>query len=121
MEKKALMLEEMNLTEAEKSAFWPVYESYSNAIQYIEMEYIRMLKMKDEGLSDKKAGALTEQMLMNELLLAKSRKQYFRRFKKALGPAQASRFMQLDHHFRTVLRNQMQEPPSLITSVDRLP
>lgn len=121
MEKKALILEEMKLTEAEKAAFWPVYESYANAIQYLEMEYIRMLKVRDEGLSDKKAGTLTEQMLMNEVLLAKCRKQYFRRFKKALGPAHASRFMQLDNDFRTVLRKQMKEPSSLITSIDRIP
>lgn len=122
MEKKALVLKEMKLTEAEKSAFWPVYESYSNAIQYLEMEYIRMLNMKDDNLSDKKAGSLTEHMLINELLLAKIRKQYFRKFRKALGPAHASRFMQLDDDFRTVLRTHMQKvPPSLITSLDRSP
>ncbi len=121
MEKKALILEEMELTEAEKSAFWPVYESYSNAIQYIEMEYIRMLMIKDEGLPEKKTGLLTEQMLVNELLLAKTRKQYFKKFKKALGPVHASRFMQLDDDFRTVLRKQMQKPAALITSIDRLP
>lgn len=121
MEKKAMILDEMQLTEAEKSAFWPVYESYSNAIQYLDMEYIRLLQLSEKERSGKKSASLTENMLMNELLLAKTRKQYFRKFRKALTPAQASRFMQLDNDFRTMLRIQMQkETPALITSLDRI-
>lgn len=121
MEKKAMILEEMNLTEAEKSAFWPVYESYANAIQYLDMEYIRLLRLSEEERSGKKSASLTEHMLTNDLLLAKTRKQYFRKFRKALSPAQASRFMQLDNDFRTMLRVQMQkESPALITSLDRI-
>lgn len=121
MEKKAMILEEMSLTEAEKSAFWPIYESYANAIQYLDMEYIRLLQLSEKERSGKKSASLTEHMLMNDLLLAKTRKQYFRKFRKALSPAQASRFMQLDHDFRTMLRIQIQkESPALITSLDRI-
>ena len=121
MEKKAMIVKQMDLTEAEKSAFWPIYESYSNAIQYIDMEYIRLLTMRDEDLSDKQATSVTEHMLMNELLLAKARKQYFRKFRKALTPAHASQFMQLDNDFRTMLRIQMQkESPAVVTSLNRL-
>lgn len=121
MEKKAMVLDEMKLTEAEKSAFWPIYESYSNAIQYLDMEYIRLLQLSEKERSGKKSASLTEHMLMNELLLAKTRKQYFRKFRKALSPAQASRFMQLDNDFRTMLRLQIQkESPALITSLDRI-
>ncbi len=122
MEKKAMILEKMDLTEAEKSSFWPVYESYSNAIQYMEMEYIRLLNLRDEeGHSDKKLAAITEVMLMNELLLAKTRKYYFKKFKKALSPALASKFMQLDSDFRTMIRLQMQKkPPTILTSLNRM-
>lgn len=122
MEKKALILDEMNLSEAEKAAFWPVYESYSNAIQYLDMEYLRLIDLGgDTELSEKKSAALTESLLMNELLLAKTRKQYFRKFRKALSAAQASRFMQLDNDFRTMLRLQMQkEVPALVSAADRI-
>jgi hypothetical protein len=124
MEKKAMILDEMNLTEAEKAAFWPVYDSYSNAIQYLDMEYIRLLNYRqdqEEALSDKKAATVTENLLMNEVLLAKTRRHYFRKFKKALSAAQASRFMKLDNDFRTMIRLQMQkEPPALVTSIYRI-
>jgi Spy/CpxP family protein refolding chaperone len=120
MQKKAMILEQMDLTEAEKSAFWPVYESYANAIQYLDMEYIRLLNYTPEDLTEKKAASLAENMLMNELLLAKTRKQYYRKFSKALTPAQAGKFMQIDNNFRTMLRIQMQkESPTLLSSLSR--
>jgi hypothetical protein len=121
MQKKAMILEKMDLTEAEKSAFWPVYESYSNAIQYLDMEYIRLLTFTpEEKLTDKKSNALTEHLLMNELLLARTRKQYFKKFRKALSPAQAGRFMQLDNNFRTMIRLEAQkDSPTLVSTANR--
>lgn len=121
MEKKAVILEQMNLTEAEKSSFWPVYESYANAIQYLDMEYIRLQNLPQQDLSEKKSASVTEHILMNELLLAKTRKQYYKKFRKALTPAQAAKFMQVDNNFRTMLRLQMQkESPSLVSSLSRI-
>ncbi|MEX2235609.1 MAG: Spy/CpxP family protein refolding chaperone [Cyclobacteriaceae bacterium] len=122
MQKKAMILEQMSLTEAQKSAFWPVYESYSNAVQYLDMEYIRLINFSVDGkLSEKKSESLAENLLANELLLAKTRKQYFNKFKKALSPAQAGKFMQLDNNFRTMIRLQMQKnSPALTSSVNRI-
>ena len=122
MQKKALILEQMDLTEAEKSAFWPVYESYSNAIQYLDMEYIRLLNFASEAaLSDKKSASLIDHLLTNELLLAKTRKQYYRKFRKAVSAAQAGRFMQLDNSFRTMIRIEMQkDATSLVSSLNRI-
>ena len=122
MQKKAMVLEQMHLTEAEKSSFWPVYESYSNAVQYLDMEYIRLLNLTAEGkVSEKKSESLAENLLMNEVLLAKTRKQYFNRFKKALSPTQAGKFMQLDNNFRTMIRLQVQkDSPALTSSINRI-
>ncbi len=122
MKKKAMILDQMDLTEAEKSAFWPIYESYSNAIQFLEIESIRLLgyTVKKNSLSDKKAATACEDLLANDVLLAKVRRQYFKKFKKALSPAQAGRFMQLDNSFRTMLRLQVQqESPAFVSSLNR--
>ncbi len=122
MKKKAMILEQMDLTEAEKSSFWPVYESYSNAVQYLDLEYLRLLNIADEERgSEKQSASLTENMLMNDLLLAKARKYYFRKFRKALSPGQASKFMQLDNSFRTMLRLETQKnSPAFVSSVNRI-
>lgn len=118
-----MILEEMDLTEAQKSSFWPVYESYSNAVQYLDMEYIQLLRLAgDERRSEKKVEFLTESLLLNELQLAKTRKYYYRRFKKALNPTLAGKFMRIDNDFRTMIRLQMQRPvPGMITSLGRSP
>jgi hypothetical protein len=122
MEKKAMVLSRMNFTEAEKSSFWPVYESYTNATQYLDMEYIRLLRLEsDQTLSSREAASIADRLLLNDLLLAKTRRQYFRRFRKAIAPDRAAEFMKVDQDFRTMLRVQMRsDSPGLLSSLDRV-
>lgn len=108
MKKKALVVQYFDLTEAEKAAFWPVYDSYYSATQYLEMEYIFLLSSYlKKNNSGEELGELSKQMLKNDVQMARVRKMYFKKFRKALSPAQASTFMQLDETFRTMLRNEV--------------
>ena len=107
MKKKAVVLEYMQLTEAEKSAFWPVYDSYNNATQYLELETIYLFASYSKNLgnySGDKLADLSTRILRNDVTLARIRKQYFKKFKNALSAKQASAFMQLDNEFRTMIR-----------------
>jgi hypothetical protein len=110
MKKKALVVQYFKLTEAEKAAFWPVYDSYYSATQYLEMEYIHLLSVyqkNNNSLSGEKLEELSAQMLKNDVQMARVRRMYFRKFKRALSPMQASTFMQLDNTFRTMMRNEV--------------
>jgi hypothetical protein len=109
LKKKALVLEYLQLTEAEKASFWPVYEGYHSAIRYLELEYIylHMQYSRQPQGSGEKLEELSDQILKNDLLLAKLRKTYFKRFKKALNAEQASSFMQFDHSWRLMMRAQI--------------
>jgi hypothetical protein len=112
MKKKAAVVKYMQLTEAEKAAFWPIYESYSRAIQYLEMEQMELLENYSKSfdtLPVKEQDQLSVRMLNNELMLAKVRKQYFKKFKKALSADVASKFMQLDHSFRNLLHSEIEK------------
>lgn len=113
MKKKGIVLAEMNLSEAEKSSFWPVYESYYRATQFLEMEYIQLLAEFHDKLSAHDIEQLSLRALQNDLLMAKIRKLYFKKFKRALNPRQASQFMELDNNFRLLLRAEMKKdiPP----------
>lgn len=114
MHKKGLVLKFMSLTEAEKSAFWPIYDSYSNAIQYLEMEYIQILSdyAKDfKGLEAHDIERQSATLLKNEFEMARVRKQYYRKFSRALSPLKATEFMQLDNTLRTMLRLEVQKNP----------
>ena len=112
LEKRAMVLHYMELSEAEKSSFWPLFERYQAATQYLEMEYVYLLTRFAKGyhtLPQKDYDELASQLLKNDMLQARIRRQYFRKFKKALSPMQASTFMHLDNTFRTMVRLEVQK------------
>jgi hypothetical protein len=124
MKKKAVVLEYMQLTEAEKAAFWPVYDSYNGATAHLEIECMHLLAMYSKDyheLSPQKLENLSTRILQNDFMLAKLRKQFYKRFKKALSARQATAFMQLDNEFRTMIRVDMQRnSPSMVILQDAL-
>jgi hypothetical protein len=112
LEKRAMVLHYMQLTEGEKSSFWPLFERYQAATQYLEMEYVYLLTRFAKGyhtLPEKQYDELLSQLLKNDMLQARIRRQFFRKFKKALSPMQASTFMHLDNTFRTMVRLEIQK------------
>jgi len=101
----------MDLHEYEKAGFWEVYDSYSRAIEYLEIDYLRIItlyRQHSADLSGQKEMALASYHLKNELMLAHVRKQYFKRFQRALSSTKAGEFMQLEHSMRTVFRLNVQ-------------
>ncbi len=116
MKKKALILEYMDLTEAEKSSFWPVYEYYSAATKNLELECIYLISLYSRDFNKLSADDLNTylmQVLKNDVTLARLRRVFFKRFKKALSAEQAAAFMQLDDAFRAIIRLNVQKgaPP----------
>lgn len=115
MKKKAMILNYFQFTEAEKSCFWPLYNTYTRHIHHYEMEYYVLVNKLDKGigkLDPRDLQDLTERLIQNDLEVARLRKQYYRRFKHALTPRKASEFMQLDNTFRTMIRLEMQKDPA---------
>ena len=101
----------MNFTEADKSSFWPVFESYNNATRYIELESIMLLKKysdSDRKFSDAELEDMSQRILNNDLQLAKLRKQFYKRFREAVSLEQATAFFQIDTMFRSMMRLEAQ-------------
>jgi hypothetical protein len=114
MKKKAIILQYFHLSEAEKSSFWPIYNRYSSEMKSYEMEYFRLLASYSKGLENlpkRTVLDLSERFLQNDLEIARIRKQYYKKFKKALSPVKATEFMQLDQSFRTMVRLEVQSAP----------
>jgi hypothetical protein len=113
--KKAMILNYFQLTEAEKSSFWPLYNRYNRHIHDYELEYFYLQNRYDKGLEKLSVSDLhdlSERFIQNDLELARLRKQYYRRFRKALSPLKATEFMQLDQTFRTLVRLELQKDPA---------
>lgn len=111
MKKKKWVLEYLDLTEAEKASFWPLYESYNQAIRYLEMETREILDVYESNKNSLRSGEIeryTQQILLNDLLLAKVRRQYHRKFSKALSPQIAAQFMQLDKAMRLMIQEKLE-------------
>ena len=107
MKKKKMVMDYLNLTEGQKASFWPIYESYSQAIRYIEMESFEILDTyhrSGENMKPADIEKYAKRILQNDLLLAKVRKQYYNKFSKALTPDIASSFMHFDDMIRMALR-----------------
>lgn len=107
MKKKKMVMEYLDLTEAQKASFWPIYENYCQAIRYIEMETLEILDLYHRtGASMKPVDIekYSKRVLQNDLMLAKVRKQYYTKFSKALTPDIASSFMHFDNMMRMVIR-----------------
>lgn len=115
LRKKEIVLQYFQLSEAEKSSFWPIYNQYNLEIEDYEMEYFRLMDQYAKGvanLSESTLQSMSERFLQNDIEVARIRKQYFRKFKNALSTGKATEFMQLDNTFRTMVRLEMQKTPT---------
>jgi hypothetical protein len=115
LKKKAILIDYLTFSEAQKSAFWPIYDSYSNATQYLEMESVSLLrKYSQEGgyLSASEMDWIASRIIGNDVLLAKLRKKYFKKMRRAVSSALACEFMQFDNAFRNEIRSEVQKNPN---------
>jgi hypothetical protein len=105
-EKKAVVTEAMQLTEAESQPFWNLYNEYQGALYLVQNKRIAIIKdyaNNFEAISDEKADELWigSMKYMDELL--KLKKSYYAKFKKLLSPSKAVRFMQLENKIETLI------------------
>jgi len=75
VKKKEMVLQYMQLSEAQKAAFWPIYNDYSHDILTVELECLRAIrKSVQEKFHESTGNSLL--LLRNELCIARIRKQY---------------------------------------------
>jgi hypothetical protein len=110
LKKKALILRQLNLTESQKSSFWPIYESYELATEFVEAEYSFLrwrFSNNFQRLNSHEQYELSAQLVEDEFLIARIRKQYFKKFRKAITAEQLTTFMQLDQQERNLFRERI--------------
>lgn len=102
----------LKLEEYEKAAFWSLYNSYAETIEYLEIDHLRIIELytyHSNQLTAGKKKMLATYLLKNDFMLARIRKQYFKKFQRAFSPSVAIEIMQLDHSLRTVFRLNLQK------------
>ena len=102
----------MSFTEAERAAFWPVYEQYRSAMENVNSRRLDMLvdyaNHYDEMTEDKAADLLRRVMLYEEQEL-QVRQLYLAKFGEILPPSKVVRLYQIETRMDNAIKVQLSE------------
>jgi hypothetical protein len=105
-QKVAIITEVMQFTEAEDAKFWPVYRQYEVELAKINDDRFAMIK-EYAGNYDKLTDAVADRLAVRALDVEARRhallSTYYQRFKSALSPKTAARFLQVEHQILLLL------------------
>ncbi len=105
-EKKAVIAEVMELTEAESAPFWELYNEYDFELSKVQNIRINAIKeyAKEYGiLTDEKADVLWNQVMDFKTASLKLEKAYYKKFKKILPAAKAAKYFQAENKIEAMV------------------
>ena len=108
-DKKLIVTNYMELTEAEAKNFWPVYEDYQKDLQKIDQRLLNLLQSyatdyRNQSLTDEKAKQLLDEWIAIDNDDAKRRAAYVPKVMKVLPPKKAARYLQIENEYRILLK-----------------
>jgi len=105
-EKKAVIAEVMELTEAESGPFWELYNEYDYELSIVQNIRINAIKEYAEEygiLTDEKADVLWKQVMDFKTASLKLEKTYYKKFKKILPAAKAAKYFQAENKIEAMV------------------
>lgn len=115
--KHQIIADTMQFTDAESTAFWPVYRDYARDQQVIGDDRVRLIKdylQNYDGLDDNKARDMVQRMINIEDRTLNLREDYWPKFMKALGAKRAAKFYQVDNRLTLIINLQISDNIPLI-------
>jgi hypothetical protein len=105
-EKKAIITEVMEFTEAEAAAFWPVYRDYEFELDKLGDARVALIKdyaANYETMVDARAKELMDKSFKFREDRLKLQKKYFQEFSKILSPTKAAKWAQLENQITLLI------------------
>jgi hypothetical protein len=105
-DKKLLVAENMQLTDAEAKAFWPVYEQYQNELFLLRTRLVKLVRDyagSYEKMTNETAKRLLDESMTIENLGFKLRQAYLPKFRKALPDIKVGRYYQIENKVNAAL------------------
>ena len=105
-DKKLLVAENMQLTEAEAKAFWPVYNQYQDELLLLRTRTVKLIKDYVEAyeqMSNETAKKLLDELMSIEALGPKLRQAYLPKFRKVLPETKVVRYYQIENKINAAL------------------
>jgi hypothetical protein len=111
-DKKLLVASNMALTEAQAKAFWPVYDAYQAQLKTINERVARAVsdyaaEYRKGAVSGEAAKKLLDEAIAIEEAEAKLRRTLGPQVERAVGPAMAVRYDQIEGRIRAVIRYEL--------------
>jgi len=105
-DKKLLVAENMQLTEAEAKAFWPVYDQYQDELFLLRARTVKLIKDFSDAyqkMTNETAKKLMDEYMTIETLGPKLRQTYLPKFRKVLPEVKVVRYYQIENKINAVL------------------
>ena len=118
-DKKLVVAENMQLTEAEAKGFWPVYEAYQNDLQAINKRIGAMLKSyadawNTKSMDNEKAKKLTSNFLALQADEVKLQQSYVPKLNKVLPATKVARYLQIESKIRAIIKYELAREITLV-------
>lgn len=111
-DKKFVVSSNMNLTEEEAKAFWPVYEAYQQDLHQINERMAKVindyaLAYNKGALLDNTAKKLLDEAIAVELAEVKLKQSYVPKLSKVLPGVKVARYLQIETKIRAIIRHEL--------------
>jgi hypothetical protein len=111
-DKKVLVAANMQLTDAEAKAFWPIYDQYQNDLNAVNKRLGEAIlayadAYKAGPISDATAKKFLDEAIAIDDAEAKLRKDYAAKLTVAIPAAKAARYLQIESKIRAAIRYEM--------------
>ncbi len=108
-QKIEMMALSMELSEADGEKFWPWYREYSHELEGVNdlrFEALREYASNIEDLSDEKLSEIVDKTFEWEDKRTELRRDYFKKFSKAISLGVATRFYQVEYQLQIFIQAQ---------------
>jgi hypothetical protein len=109
-DKTDIITKNMQFTEEQSKAFWPVYRNYAHEQQVIGDQRVSLIKdyaANYDNLDDTQAQSYITRALKFDEDSLKLRQQYVAKFEKAIGAKQTAKFYQVDNRLSLLVNVQL--------------
>jgi hypothetical protein len=106
-DRKAIVADNLPLTDAQGAAFWPVYQEYRTEMSKIGDRALKLVTDYASGydtLTDAQATALMTEHLAIQKDVVKVKEKYRTRFEKAIPAKLVLRFYQIENRLDTIMQ-----------------
>lgn len=121
IEKKAMLMDFLQLSDAEATAFWPIYEAYQKELNVLADRRIILISeyVNNYGaITAEEADAMMKESSEIIIKREKLRAKYYEKVKKATSSIRAAQFVQFERFVQNAIDSELNDSLPLIGELD---